>query len=116
MSRQGGDLSRKDQPAEALIRAVPRMGEDREVARVNDRSGLGEQLRRRTFRTEDVRLEAGAIEVPNKLRQAGRSTAELWAMMYVQDRGRHAMPAELFIDRLDAPDIVRRVERLLGVS
>jgi len=47
---------------------------------MDDRPGVGEQLRGRAFGAEDVRLEA-RVEVADQVRERRRRTAELWAIL-----------------------------------
>jgi hypothetical protein len=114
VGRKGRDLASQDQPAQPLVRAVPDVREDRDLAGVHLRAGVGEQVRRRPLRAEDVRLEA-VVEVADQLREARRCTAELRPVVHVQDRDALAPGRDPSVDRLDPARVLRGVEVQLGV-
>ena len=90
------------------------MREDRDLALVDGRAGVGEQVGGGAFRAEDVRLEA-VVEVADQLRERRRRTAELRAMVDVEHRDALALRRDRPVDRLDPPRVLRGVEVLLGV-
>jgi len=112
--RQRGDLAPEHEPAQALVGAVPRVGEDRDVAGVDGRARRCEQLRRRALRAEDVRLEA-LVQVRDQLRERGRSAAELRPVVDVEDRNPVALREDAPVNRLDPARVLRGVEVPLRV-
>ncbi len=112
--RQRGHLAPEHEPAQALVGAVPGVGEDRDVAGVHGRARGSEQLRRRALRAEDVWLEA-LVEVRDQLREARRCAAELRPVVDVQDRDPLAFREDAPVDRLDPTRVLRGVEVPLRV-
>src|SRR5438270_13953126 len=74
------DLAAEDDPAQTLVRRVPRVREDRHLAGVNDRARIGEEVRRRSLRAEHVRLET-RVEMADELSERRRRAAELRPLM-----------------------------------
>jgi hypothetical protein len=90
------------------------VGEDRDLSGVDGGARVGEQLRGRPLRAEDVRLEA-RVEVTDQLRQRRGGAAELRAVMDVEERDPLPARDDPPVDRLDPAGVLRRVEVLLGV-
>src|SRR5207248_7984661 len=108
------DLAAEDDPAQALVGRVPRMREDRHLARVDDGACIGEEVCRRPLRAEYVRLET-RVEMADELGERRRGAAELRTMMDVEDRDPLRRRQDALIDRLDSPGVASRIEVLLRV-
>ena len=114
MRRERRDLAAEHEPAQALVRAVPGVGEDRHVAGVDGGAGLREELRCGALGAEHVRLEA-RVEVADQLREARGRAAELGPVVDVQDRDPLASGQDPPVDRLDPARVLAGVEVPLGV-
>src|SRR5919204_386555 len=72
-------------PATPAVGRGPDVREAGDGAGVHLRAGLAEELRRGARRAVDVRLELRRVELADQVREAGRSAAELAAVVDVED-------------------------------
>ena len=83
--REQAELPEEEEPAPPAVGRGPDVREAGDGAGVHLRARLAEELRGRAGRAVDVRLELRRVELADQVREAGRSAAELAAVVDVED-------------------------------